>query len=313
MSSVAPPRLRFTHLTKVLWPPAVGARGGTTKADYLAYLEAVAPWLLTHLRGRPIVLTRYPHGVGGPSFYQKNLPPSAPGWLASFRDARATAEGRHIRYLLVEGAADLLWVGQQAALEFHPWLSTSAAPEFPDRAVIDLDPMAPTGFDEARAVAALTAQILRAAGVRAWLKTSGATGLHCFIPIPPERPHRQVAEDLRALAQLLWRLRPDAVTLERTVARRGARVYVDYLQNGRGRTLCAAYSPRPLPGAPVSMPIAWAELPSVTPGQWTVATVPARLRLRGDAWADLPTAPPQDVQALALFCRRALGRPLRPS
>lgn len=302
-----PARLRFTHLDKPLWPAAPGGEAGpTTKADYLAYLEAVAPWALPHLRGRPLVLTRYPHGALGASFYQKNLPECAPDWLPAFRDDHPTADGRHIRYLVAESTADLLWLGQQAALEFHPWLSTAAAPDLPDRAVIDLDPMAPAGFEEARAVARLTADILAAAGVRGWLKTSGATGLHCFIPIRPRRPHREVAAVLRDLGELLLRLWPERVTLERAVARRGGRVYVDYLQNARGKTVCAAYSPRPVPGAQVSMPIAWSELDAVRPERWTVRTVPARLRERGDAWADLPGAPPQDLEALGRVCREAV-------
>jgi len=301
------PHLRFTHLDKPLWPPAPGSGAGpTTKADYLAYLEAVAPWALPHLRSRPLVLTRYPHGALGASFYQKNLPESAPEWLPRFRDDHPTADGRHIRYLVAAAPADLLWLGQQAALEFHPWLSTAAAPGLPDRAVIDLDPMAPAGFEEARAVARLASEILRAAGVRAWPKTSGATGIHCFIPIRPERPYRDVAAILRGLGELLLRLWPGRVTLERAVARRAGRVYVDYLQNARGKTLCAAYSPRPIAGAPVSMPIDWSELDSVRPEMWTVRTAPARLRERGDAWADLPGAPPQDLEALARVCGDAL-------
>lgn len=301
--------LRFTHLDKELWPPAPGQRRPVTKADYLDYLRRVGPHALPHLRGRPLVLTRYVHGALGPAFYQKNLPPSAPAWLRSFPDPRPTATGRHLRYLLVEEVADLLWVGQQAALEFHPWLSGAGSPEYPDRAVIDLDPTPPAGFPEACAVARLVADILRAHGMRAWLKTSGASGLHLFLPIRPERPHGAVVQDIRALGELLCRLWPQRVTVERSVAARGPRVYVDYGQNARGRTVVGAYSPRPLPGAPVSMPVCWADLAVIRPDDFRLGTTVERLAKRGDAWADLPGAPPQDLMALGQACRASAAQP----
>ncbi len=301
MNPQAPPRLRLTNLEKPLWPPAVPSGTPVTKGDYLAYLRAVAPHALPHLRDRPLVLTRYPHGADGKSFYQKNLPETAPAWLPRFH--HRGAEGRDIAYLVPDGEADLLWVGQQAALEFHPWQSTTRDPDRPDRAVIDLDPMEPATFEDARRVARVVAQILRAAGVRAWLKTSGATGLHAFIPIRPERTHREVADAIRTLGELLLGIWPERITLERPVAKRAGRVYVDFLQNAAGKTLCAAYSPRPLPGAPVSMPIEWSELDSVRPEDWTIRTAPTRLARRGDAWSGLPSAPPQDLTALVRVCR----------
>lgn len=301
MSLQTPPRLRLTNLEKPLWPPADGHGTLVTKGDFLAYLRAVAPYALPHLRGRPLVLTRYPHGAEGTSFYQKNLPQTAPPWLPRFR--HRGAEGREIAYLVPDDVADLLWLGQQATLEFHPWQSTTRDPDHPDRAVIDLDPMEPATFEDARQVAQVVAQILRAAGVRAWLKTSGATGLHAFIPIRPDRTHPEVAGAIRTLGELLLRLWPERITLERAVRKRAGRVYVDFLQNASGKTLCAAYSPRPLPGAPVSMPIDWTELDTVRPGDWTIRTVPARLARRGDTWHDLPGAPPQDLDALVRVCR----------
>lgn len=303
---VAP--LRFTHLDQPRWPGAEPGASPVRKGEYLAYLRAVSPCALAHLRGRPLVLTRYPEGAGGPSFYQKNIPEHTPRWLPVFRDPRPTAEGRHVRYALAATTADLLWLGQQDALEFHAWQSTCQSPDLPDRAVIDLDPMPPSGLAEARAVAALAQRVLELAGVRGWWKTSGATGLHCHIPIRPALPHRSVAEILRALGELLQRACPGLVTLERHVARRGGRVYLDYLQNARGRTLCAAYSPRALPGAPVSLPIPWSEVATVQPGDWTVRTVPARLAQGCDAWADLPGAPAQDLDALARVCRGSVAR-----
>ncbi len=289
--------LRLTHLDKVLWPPARPGGPSWTKGDYLHYLRAISPHVLPHLRGRPLVLTRYPDGALGPSFYQKNLPATAPGWLPRFR--QASASGRAIDYLVAASLSDLLWIGQQAAIEFHPWLSTCAYPEQPDRAVVDLDPMPPAGFEDARAVAALVRELLDRAGVASWPKTSGATGLHLFIPIRPIHTHRQVALVMRALGELLLRLWPERVTLERRVALRAGRVYFDYLQNAHGKTLCGPYSPRPLPGAPVSTPLEWAEVADVRPESFDLRAVADRLAAGRDPFAGLCQAPPQDLRALA--------------
>ncbi len=289
-------QVRLTHPQRVLWPSGPGGPA-RTKADYLVYLAQVAPWVLPHLRDRPLVLTRYPRGAQAKGFYQKQLPAGAPPWLRSF--PHLSAAGRLIRYLVVDSPAALLWLGQQAALEFHPWMSRVDDPEHPDLAVIDLDPMPPTGFAEARAVAMAVGEFLDRVGVRAWPKTSGATGVHLFVPVPRGSPWQQVREHLGALALALSRRWPERVTVERAVHRRGGRVYFDYLQNGAGRTVCAPYSPRPLPGAPVSTPLRWDELERGTrPEDWNLETVALRLRRQGDAWADLRRAPPQDLGPL---------------
>ena len=287
---------RLTHLDKVLWPPSPEAPCGFSKGDLVRYLAAVAPYVLPHLTDRPLVLTRYPHGITGSRFYQKNLPATAPAWLTHY--THRSGSGRLVRYLVARAPVDLVWLGQQAAIEFHPWLAQTEDPEHPDRAVIDLDPMPPSGFEDARDVARVVAGILAWAGIRFWVKTSGATGLHFFIPVRRGPRWREVADAIRAVGIMVAHRWPARVTLERAVQRRGGRVYFDYLQNGPGKTLCAPYSPRPLPGAPISMPIAWSEVDRVDPGRWTLATVPPRLAAAGDAWADLPGAPGQDLAPL---------------
>lgn len=295
--------LTISHPSKVLWSSARG-EAPYTKIEYLRYLRDAAPAILPHLRGRPLVLTRYPHGAEGPSFYQKNVPTHAPDWIQRFTDhhgANATT------YMIARDPLDLVWLGQQAALEFHVWLATRDRPEYPDRAVIDLDPMPPLGFSAARDVARVLRPMLDRAGVSTYLKTSGATGLHLFIPVAPTRTHREVALAVRPVGLLLQRLWPEQVTMVRSVRERGPRVYFDYLQNGRGKTLCAAYSPRPLPGAPVSTPITWNELEGVDPLDFNIRTVPERLRQRGEVWASLPRGAPQDLEALTALARGALG------
>jgi bifunctional non-homologous end joining protein LigD len=283
-------RIEVRNPDKVLWPDP-----GYTKADYLAYLLAVAPALLPHLRGRPLVLTRYPDGCGGVSFYQKNLPPEAPAWLPAFPYRHRE---RTIRYLLCHDEACLLWLGAQAALEFHPWLSRVERPESPDLMAIDLDPMAPAGFDDARAVAAVVRDLLDRVGLRGYPKTSGATGIHILVPIAPRYPYRRVAEAVRRIGLALLRLWPRRVTLERAVSRRSGRVYVDYLQNAPGKTLVGVYCPRPLPGAPVSAPFRWSELATVRPEAFTLATVPERLARHGDLFAGALEARTQTLEEL---------------
>lgn len=296
----APPRPRaaLSNPDKPLWPEAEpdGAGPGLTKRDFAAYLVAVAPALLPHLRDRPLVLTRYPHGAAGPWFYQKNLPEGAPAWIQTY--TFRGRGGRAIRYVLCHDERTLLWLAGQAAIEFHPWLSTTAAPELPDRLVVDLDPMAPATFTDARPLAAAVREILDRAGLRGYPKTSGATGIHIFVPIAPRYSYRAVQSLVRAIGAALLRAWPERVTLERAVSRRAGRVYVDYLQNAQGKTLVAPYAPRPLPGAPVSTPFAWGELATARPGAWTLRSVPARVRARGDPFSGVLDGG-QDLEPLA--------------
>jgi bifunctional non-homologous end joining protein LigD len=297
----------LSNPNKPLWPDV-----GLTKRDFAAYLVAVAPALLPHLRNRPLVLTRYPHGAGGPWFYQKNLPEGAPDWIETF--THTSGAGRAIRYVLCHDERTLVWLAGQAAIEFHPWLATTAAPERPDRMVIDLDPMAPASFEDARPLAAAVREILARAGLRGYPKTSGATGIHIFVPIAPRYSYREVQAVVRGIGTALQRAWPERVTLERPVARRAGRVYVDYLQNARGKTLVSVYAPRPLPGAPVSTPFHWEELARVRPEAWNLRSVPARVRARGDAFSGV-TELGQDLEPLAeiLGLGRALaaGQPTR--
>lgn len=301
--------VRLTHPERVLWPAAAGLPGPFTKHDLSIYLDAVAPWLLMHIGGRPLVLTRYPQGITGPSFYQKHLPTGTPSWLASFSDCPATdrpAVGRAVNYAVITDRRGLAWLAQQAAIEFHPWSATAAAPERPDRAIIDLDPAPPATFADACAVARTVRELLSLAGLRLWCKTSGATGVHLCLPIRPAWPHRDIVAVVRALGLRLSEWLPGRVTLERAVARRSGRVYVDYLQNARGQTVCAPYTPRALPGAPVSMPLPWDELGCGSPPRWHLGNVPERLRNRGDAWADLPTGGWQDLRQVVRACAAPL-------
>ncbi|MBX6349925.1 MAG: non-homologous end-joining DNA ligase [Clostridia bacterium] len=272
--------VRLTNLDKVLWPS-----DGTTKGQLVAYYASVARALLPHLRGRPLVVTRYPEGIGRPGFYQKRPPPGTPPWVRTFASER---EGRPpVRYVVCDDEATLVWLANLAAIELHPWAAPCARPACPDFALVDLDPMPPATFDDAREVALVLGDHFRRLGVAAFLKTSGARGLHIYLPIEPGPDHREVTLAVRRLATLVRRAWPEKVTLERARARRAGRVYVDYLQNQRGHTLCAPYSLRARPGAPASCPVAWGELTRLRPADFTIRTVPRRLAVAGDPWADI--------------------------
>ncbi|MFO7245819.1 MAG: non-homologous end-joining DNA ligase [Thermaerobacter sp.] len=268
--------LALTNLDKPFWPG-----DGLTKGDLLAYGARIAPWILPYLRNRPLVLTRYPDGIDGKSFYQKDAPDHAPAWIRRFpwwsRDT-----GRWIRFIVCDDAATLLWALNAGAIELHPLLGQIPEPETPDFAVIDLDPAEGVGYRETVDVAALLRSLLEFLGLRGYPKTTGATGIHVFVPIERRYDFRFTADFVRRLGVVLRAQAPGQVTLERVVRRRRGRVYVDYLQNAPGKTLVSVFCPRPLPGAPVSFPVTWDDLAHVTPGDFTIRTAVPLLERLGD-------------------------------
>lgn len=274
--------LRLTNLDKLLWPG-----DGIRKVDLIEYYLAVADVLLPHLRGRPLTFTRYPNGIEGKSFYQKDRPEHAPPWIKTHT---YRGEEHLIRFVLAEDRATLAWLGNQACVEIHPAPWEVSHPDMHDRLVIDLDPAPPASFEDARRVAVMVRTLMERLQIRGFPKTSGATGIHVFIPLVPEAGPAEVTRVAEMLARVLHTARPDLITLERAVKNRTGKVYVDYLQNARGKTMVAPYSPRPLPGAPVSAPFSWDELESISPAEFTVRSLPALLARRGDLAAGLLAA-----------------------
>lgn len=268
----------LTNLDKPLWPEC-----GLTKGDYIQYLLQIAPVMLPHLRGRPLVLTRYPNGWKGKWFYQKNTPASAPGWLHTWTET--DGDKRPIRYVVCNDLQTLAWLGNQAAIELHPWYSLAANPDRPTVAVIDLDPSTGTDFDDARELAFAVRRVLSELGLEAYPKTSGATGIHIYIPLAPVHSYGEVVQFTRRLSELVEHALPARATTARAVKDRTGRVYLDFLQNGRGKTLAAPYAPRPRPGAPVSAPVTWAELEYISPSDFTLRTMPERVQAVGDLFA----------------------------
>lgn len=281
-------RMVLTNPRKVLWPVS-----SFTKGQMIEYYVRVAPLLLPHLADRPLVLTRYPDGVDGEWFYQKDCPEYAPPWVETFRYYARSAD-RAIAFILARDAADLAWLANQAAIEIHPWLSRYDEPERPDFAVFDLDPSPPADFKWVVEVAFIIKRILDRLGLRAYPKTSGATGLHIYLPVERLCTYPDLARFTAAVADLIRADRPDLTTRERTVAKRRG-VYIDHLQNVLGKTIAAPYSLRPTPEATVSTPVRWEELPDLDPRAFTIRTAIERFERTGDLFAPVLT----DKQRLA--------------
>jgi bifunctional non-homologous end joining protein LigD len=269
--------LALTNLEKLIWP-----EDGITKAELIEYYTRMAPYMLPYLRGRPLVLTRYPDGIHGKWFYHKDAPPGTPDWVPTWPDV--AEDGRILQYLLAEEPATLTFVANLGAIELHPWLSRHLTVKNPDWAVIDLDPSEGVPFEDVVLLARLVRQILAAVSVTGFPKLSGATGIHIYCPCGPGYTYRETASFCEAIGRLLLKVYPQKVTLERMVARRRGKIYVDYLQNRRGQTITAVYGVRPIKGAPVSAPVSWEEIEGAPP-RFCVRTIWQRLHEVGDMFA----------------------------
>jgi bifunctional non-homologous end joining protein LigD len=273
----------LTHPDKVLWPDT-----GHTKRDLADYYRAVAPYLLPFLDRRALTLRTYPRGVDQPGIWLQHVPKTRPAWVPTWHDV-GESTGRPIEHVVGGDWRTLFWLVQHNAVEVHAWLSRTDRPDRPDFAVIDLDPSVASSFGDVVAAARLFKTALDRAGLAGFPKLTGSSGLHLFIPLN----RRLDSDDVRARVQALCRrvvaAAPELVTTDARVADRGARVFLDYAQNSRGRTTVAPYSVRPRPGAPVAAPIRWEELddPDLRPDRWTIATLPARLAAVGDLVAPM--------------------------
>jgi bifunctional non-homologous end joining protein LigD len=276
-----PGEVAVTNPDKVLFPD-----DGITKADVAAYYRKVAPRLLPFLRGRPVTLERLPDGLGDgkPHFWQKHTPDSYPAWLP--RAEFETERGRPVKYVLVNDLPALLFLVNQGALTFHPWLSRVESPDRPDFVLFDLDP-GPAAFADVVAVAKAVHAELTGEGRAAVVKTSGKTGLHVLTPWAGRGGFDAARAWALEVAERVVAALPDAATVELRKAKRAGRVYIDVLQNARGHHAVPPYVLRPVPGATVSTPLRWAELTAgLDPKKFTLRTVPARLaRLKEDPMA----------------------------
>ncbi|HSE03624.1 MAG TPA: DNA ligase D, partial [Methylomirabilota bacterium] len=270
------PRLKPTNVKKVFWPGE-----GFTKGDLIAYYERVAPLMLPYLEDRPLVLTRFPDGITGKSFYQKDAPDFAPAWVRTERIYSRDTE-RDIAYLVVDDVEMLRYVANSGAIPIHLWASRIPSLERPDWLVLDLDPKGAPFTDVVRVALALR-RILDRLELPSYVKTSGATGLHILLPLGARYTYEQCRTFARLLAVMGVEALPEISTVARPLRARGGKVYIDFGQNGHGQTIVAPYSLRPLPGAPASCPLEWREVTArLDPARFTLKTLPARFDKRDD-------------------------------
>ncbi|MDZ4230286.1 MAG: DNA ligase D, partial [Dehalococcoidales bacterium] len=315
-------RIGLTNMEKILWP-ATADHPGFTKRDLLAYLAKVSPYLLPHLKDHPLTLSRYPDGINGQHFYQKHWGHPTPAFVGKVNISEE--KGTSGEYLVCNNLASLLWLGQVANIEFHSWFSRIAAGpdiegqsadyllDYPDFIIFDLDPyiysgqepsgtepeLNRAGFSQTCEVALWLKETLNDLELEAFVKTSGKTGLHIYIPITRRFNYKTVRSASEIVGRFLVQRHPREITTEWAQEKRRGKVFVDYGQNVRGKTLASVYSPRPTPDATIATPLRWEELGKVLyPTDFTLMTLPGRLEETGDLWAGILSAK-QDLNKLS--------------
>ena len=265
----------FSNLKKIYWPD-----DGYTKGDMIEYYRAISPWLLPYLRNRPVVLTRFPDGIDGKSFYQKDAPDFVPDWIRTV-PIWSNDTQRDVRYFVCDDVESIEYVANMGSIPLHMWNSRAGSLELPDWCVIDLDPKEASFSDVIRCALVLH-RICEAAGMPNYVKTTGKTGLHILLPLGRQFTYEQSRTLGELIARLMLKEVGDIATITRHVTKRGDKVYLDYLQNRHGQTIVTPFSVRPLPGATVSMPLVWDEVnESLDPRNYTIRTAMERMERLG--------------------------------
>ena len=271
-----PRRFSFTNLDKVYWPVE-----GFTKGDLVAYYESVSDVLLPYLEERPIHMNRYPDGIDGKSFYQRQVKEDFPDWIP-VQEVESDRKGETMRQFVCNDRDTLLFMANQGSIDLHPWLSRRGTPDEPDWAVIDLDPKG-APFRDVKRIAREIGKLLRGIGMRPLAKTSGSTGIHVYVALEAGYTYEHSRMFCELVARVIAREHGDVATIERVIGQREGKVYLDFLQNRRSQTIVPPYSVRPVRGATVSAPLEWDEIDSeLEPGLFTIQTMPPRLVERGD-------------------------------
>jgi bifunctional non-homologous end joining protein LigD len=313
--------LKLSNLDKVFWP-AFGEAPPLTKRDLIRYYVELAPVLLPHLKDRPLTLTRYPNGVEGTLFYQKHYAQPIPGFVATV-PIYSSHNAEDGTYIMCNNLPTLVWLAQIADLELHAWMSRvdpepdaavvernfagsrealdASVLDYPDYMVFDLDPYIYSGSEAKGAepefnhrgwektveLALALKELLDQMSLSSYVKTSGKTGLHVYVPILRHQDYDWIRAFTRTLGLFLVQQHPKDVTMEWDTSKRTGKVFFDHNQNTRGKTLAAQYSLRPTPWAGASTPVTWSELPSIDPTSFNLRTLPARVAERGDPWWDV--------------------------
>jgi bifunctional non-homologous end joining protein LigD len=270
-------KFKASNLEKIFWPAQ-----GYTKGDLLQYYQAAAQWMLRYLKDRPVVLTRYPDGIEGKSFFQKDAPPFAPPWLRKEK-VHSHDSHRDIAYFVLESLEAIVYIANMGSIPIHIWSSHFPYLERPDWLLFDIDPKLST-TEQAVIVALEVGTVLRQIGMRPYVKTSGQMGIHVVVGLEPRYTYEQARMFSELVARVVLKRVPDSATLIREHAARKGRAYIDYMQLGYGKTIAAPFAVRPVAGAPVSTPLKWEELkPGLDPVHFNIKTVPGRMqRLKAD-------------------------------
>jgi len=301
-------RLRLSNLNKVYFPES-----GYTKRNLLAYYYQVADLILPFLRDRPLVLRRYPDGIKGQAFFQKDVREGLPEWFKTV-PVDSEGKGKEIHYATANDRASLLFLTGLGCIDHNPWSTRPGDLEHPDYFFFDLDPSDGTEFSVVITIAQALHKALEELQVAHFLKTSGATGFHIYVPVEPVYSYEQLRTFAEIVSRTVTAEHPLLVTSERTVARRpSGRVLIDVQQNAHGRPLAAAYSVRAFPEAPVSTPVLPRELrTSLRPEALNMKTISARLKEKGDLWADFWKKRQRLEDAVELLSERMPSRPKKP-
>jgi bifunctional non-homologous end joining protein LigD len=272
--------IKFNNLSKIYWP-----EDRVSKRDMLNYYYQIADYILPYLKDRPLSLNRFPGGIHGPSFYQKDVKGKAPDWAKRY--PYTTSDGKHKEFLVGNDEATLLWAATLGCIEMNPWFSRVQAPDNPNYCVIDLDPEQNT-FNQVIEAALKVKEVLDALNIPSYPKTSGSTGLHIYIPLAAKYTYDESQDFARKLVGIVNRQIPEFTSIERMIANRHGKMYLDFLQNRPGATIACPYSLRPKPGATVSMPLHWDEVkPGLSMKDFTIFNAVARLKGEGDIFIDV--------------------------
>jgi bifunctional non-homologous end joining protein LigD len=296
-------RVKLSSADRVLFPD-----DGVTKGDLFAYYEKVAPTLVPHLRDRPFTMKRYPHGINGEVFFQKQAPKHLPDWIPTRQFTTHPREGgeRLVDFALVNSTEAVLFMVQNNCIDMNAWYSRVDKPHRPDFVLFDLDPPdEPNGFELAIDVAHLIHELLDEVGLPGYVKTSGADGIHVVAPITRRSSFEQTYEFAAQASRLLEARHPGLLTTEWLKKKREG-VLVDHRQNGWGKTIASVYSVRPKPGAPVSTPLRWDELRhGIVPRDFTMEVALERCRAHGDLFTPVLEDPRPLAQAARALAKLA--------
>lgn len=268
----------FTNLDKLYWPDE-----GITKGDLINYYESIASYILPYLKNRPLSLKRNPNGIKDNGFYHKDAGDIAPSWMKT-ADIFSESSNKTIHYLVCNNIRSLLFIANLGCIEMNPWNSVTDSLDNPNYLILDIDPSEKNTFGQVIEVALATKEVLDRINIGGYCKTSGASGMHIYIPCGRKYDYSTIRDFARILATLVHEQLPSFTTLERSLAKRKKnQVYIDYLQNSRGQTLASAYSVRPKPGATVSAPLEWKEVKQgLHPSQFTIKNIRKRADKKGD-------------------------------